>query len=245
LRGLCRADAIIAISMDTKRSLVRHLGISQSKIHVVYCGVDHHVFHPQTVDPDFLQRYDLPECRYILHVGSEEPRKNIHRLLQAFVHLKDMGGKVKFLKVGKPIYMSERERLLQAIKDLDLSDDVILVNRVSDGDLALFYNLADVFVFPSFHEGFGLPVLEAMACGTPVVCSNTAALPEIVGDTGIQVDPDNHEALAIAMKKVLTDSSLADEMSHQGKERSHQFTWQRTARETLEVYNTLLKEEIL
>ena len=115
---------------------------------------------------------------------------------------------------------------------------------VSDQDLVSFYNAADVFAFPSLYEGFGLPVLEAMACGTPVVASNAASLPEVVGDAGLLADPHSSEALAKTIASVLEDSELAAELSRRGLERARQFTWERTARGTLAVYHSLIEGEI-
>lgn len=244
LRALPRADAIIAISADTKRALVEHLGVSQSKIQVVHSGVNHQAFRPQAVNGRFLQSYGLPECRYVLHVSSEEPRKNIKTLLEAFAQVRGVLRGVKLLKVGKRGYLQERTRLLQAINRLGLADDVIFLDQVSEGDLALLYSLAEVYVLPSFHEGFGLTALEAMACGTPVVCSNAGALQEVLGNAALFVAPTDSEALASAIQQLLTDSALAGELSLRGMARAQEFTWRRTARETLRVYETLSREGI-
>lgn len=242
MKGLKRADRLIAISQHTKETLVEALGCREEKIDVVLYGVDHAVFRPVPVSADFRSRYGLDGGRrYLLYVGAESPRKNLPRLLKAFATLRKRMPHVRLLKVGTPEYLPQFRQLQQLIHDLDLSQHVRFADHPPEEDLVAFYNAADLFVFPSLYEGFGLPPLEAMACGTPVVCSNAASLPEVVGDAAITVDPYDVEALAGAMHRVLDDADLQQDLRLRGLERAAGFTWERTARETVQVYREVLK----
>ena len=145
------------------------------------------------------------------------------------------------LKIGTPEYIPQYQKLKALIQDLSLEDNVTFINHPTEEDLVAFYNVADLFVFPSIYEGFGLPPLEAMACGTPVVCSNAASLPEVVGDAAITFDPYDTAAIAGAMQRVLEDPELAAELRQKGLARASQFTWERTARETIAVYQKVLE----
>jgi glycosyltransferase involved in cell wall biosynthesis len=239
LRGCRRADALITISEDTKRSVVQQLGITPESVHVVHSGVNSNLFRRKAVDPVLLEKHGIGAGRHILHIGSEEPRKNLETLLRAFAQLRAYIPEAKLLRVGRPYYTQERGRLCQLAEALDLGDAVFFIDTVTDNELVGFYNLAELFVLPSLHEGFGLPVLEAFACGTPVVCSDVGALPEIAGDAAICVAPEDAGALSEAMASVLTDATLAKRLSDGGLERARQFTWQETARKTAKVYRVL------
>lgn len=239
--GLRQADALISVSHFTKETLVEMLGCPAERVFVIREGVEHDVFRPLPVQGEFRSRYQLDnQFRYILYVGSENPRKNLPRLICAFAQVREALPNVKFIKVGSPENLPQAEQLRKQVQQMGLADSVLFYGHVSDEDLALFYNLADLFVFPSLYEGFGLPPLEAMACGTPVVCSNAASLPEVVGDAAILVDPYDVEGLAEAMYRVLTDTDLREELRAKGLERARQFTWERTARETVAVYQEVL-----
>jgi glycosyltransferase involved in cell wall biosynthesis len=172
----------------------------------------------------------------VLYVGSEDPRKNLPRLLEALTLVRERLPSVKLIKIGSPQYLSLAKRLRERIKELGLSEAVLWCEHVSDQDLAQFYNVGDVFAFPSRYEGFGLPLLEAMACGTPVVCSNAASLPEVVGDAAIMVPPQDAQGLADALYEVLTEQKLRDELRRKGLRRVRRFTWERRARQTVAVY---------
>jgi glycosyltransferase involved in cell wall biosynthesis len=198
------------------------------------------MFHPQPVPDEFYSRYRLDRwLRYVLYVGSENPRKNMPRLIAAFARLHETLPDVRLIKVGSVEHPSLAEQLRRQVQQLGLADAVLFTNPVSDQDLVAFYNLADLFVFPSLYEGFGLPPLEAMACGAPVVCSNAASLPEVVGDAAITVDPYDVDGLAAAMVRVLTDADLRRQLRERGLARARQFTWERTALETIAVYRQM------
>ena len=240
MSGLKRADALISDSYFTKKTIVEALNYPAEQIFVVPLGVQHELFRPLSVPEDFRSRYQLNDrfC-YILYVGSENPRKNLSRLIGAFAKIQARMPNVRLVKVGSPAYLPQAEQLHHQIEQMGLADTIFFYKHVPDDDLVLFYNLADVFVFPSLYEGFGLPPLEAMACGTPVVCSNATSLPEVVGDAAITVDPYDVEALAGAMHRTLTNASLQEELREKGLKRAKQFTWERTARETIAVYREM------
>jgi len=170
--------------------------------------------------------------KVILHVGHCQPRKNLEKLLTALASLSRRGVAFHFVQVGG-IFTPAQRRLLASS---GIEHRVRQMSRVPEETLVGLYNIADVFVLPSLYEGFGLPVLEAMACGTPVVVANVASLPEVVGDAGLLVDPHSSEAMAEGILRVLTDPSLADRLRERGLQRARDFTWERTACETLAVY---------
>ncbi len=241
MTGLRRADMVISDSQFTKRTVVEALGLVSDRIQVVPLGVAHEVFRPQPVPDAFLERYGLdPRLRYILYVGSENPRKNLPRLVHAFARVRASLPQARLIKIGSPEYGPQAESLRAQVREMDLGGAVLFYDHVPDHDLALFYNLAGLFCFPSLYEGFGLPPLEAMACGTPVVCSDAASLPEVVGDAAVTVDPYDVEALAAAMRRVLSDRDLQEDLRRRGLERAAGFTWERTARETVAVYREVL-----
>jgi glycosyltransferase involved in cell wall biosynthesis len=241
LAGLRRADALIAISEYTKRTLVESLGLSAARIRVVYPSVDRQRFHPMVVPEAFRTKYGLEnEYRYILFVGSEDPRKNLSTAMRAFAQVKRQVPHVKLLKVGASQFVKERQRLLDLIAELGFQRDVLFFNYVPDEDLPLFYNVADVCVMPSLYEGFGLPVAEAMSCGTPVVCACVGPLPEVVGDGALQVYPNDANAFADALFNVLSNPDERLRLRRAGQEQAARFTWQRAACETQGLYANLL-----
>ena len=231
-----QADHIIAVSESTKRDAVRLLGVPAKKISVIHEAA-HPLFTPLS-NPTELARvrnhYHLPE-NFILFVSTVEPRKNLPTLLRAFKLLRDNYKSDAVLAVaGNRGWLFEE--VDRVIDELKLHDTVRFLGGVPNEELVYLYNAAKVFVFPSFYEGFGLPPLEAMACGTPVIVSQVSSLPEVVGDAGILIDPQDVEALTVAMWRVLGDENLRREMRAKGLKRAQIFSWQRAARETLAVY---------
>lgn len=242
LAGLRRASACISISQYTKQTLVKALGLPEDLIHVIYPSVDHDKFHPMAVPASFWQKYELEEKGpYVLCVGSDDPRKNLPLLMQALALMKPKTSEMKLLKVGSPQFGEERIRLRSLISTLGLRDDVLFFDHVPDEDLPLFYNAAQVFVMPSLYEGFGLPALEAMACGTAVVCANTGSLPEVVGESGLQVSPRDPETLASRLLELLQSEERRLDLARSGQERAACFTWEREAREVQELYAAFCK----
>ena len=237
-RFLRAANAVIADSECTKGDATRLYGIDEAKIKVIYPGVKAR-FHP--ADSETIEaaraRYSLPE-RFILFVGTIEPRKNLNTLLEAYQALRSRGSNFNLVIVGKTGWLYES--LFRRLRELGVEGEVAFPGFIPDVDLPALYSAADLFVFPSLYEGFGLPPLEAMACGTPVIVSDTSSLPEVVGDAGLLVDPYDVKGLAIAIERVLTDAQLQTEMRTKGLERAKQFTWEKAARETLAVYETVV-----
>jgi len=230
IRGIKRASHIIAVSHSTKNDLIKYLKIPDNRISVVYNGVDHNIFKPYDVK--------LVDKPYILYVGSERPRKNLGRLFQAFAKLKGDFPELKLVKIGAPGRSGKyRSDVMRQLDSLGITREVIFAGHISELELAHYYSPAALLAYPSLYEGFGLPPLEAMACGCPVVTSNTSSLPEVVGKAGIMVDPHNTDSLAQAMRRVLTDSELSDNMIRKGLEQSKKFSWEKVAEQTLEVYN--------
>ena len=240
LRGLRNATALLADSAHTRYDIINHLHYPPERVHVVHVAVDHSLFRPVALSDDFYVRYNLDKGRpYLLYVGSEDPRKNLHRLIAAFQQVSARFPEVHLLKVGGGRFAHERENLLAKVKNSGMITQVRIIDQVSDSDLTCFYNLASAFVFPSLYEGFGLPPLEAMACGTPVITAHVASLPEVVGDAALLVDPYDIDELAHAMMRVISESTLRSDLRERGLARAAEFTWARTVDQTLAVYKTL------
>ncbi len=227
-----KVDRIIAVSNFTKKELMNAFHIPDHLVHVVYEGVDEN-FKPIENCDVVLRKYGI-ERGFILFVGTLEPRKNLETALKAFYKLKKMNIARRFVIVGVPGWKSGK--LDRIIDDLHLSKDITTIGYVPDGDLPALYSSSDLFVYPSVYEGFGLPLLEAMACGTPVLTTKSSSLPEVVGDAAITVDPYDVEGLAAAMHQTLTNDGLAESMAKKGIERARLFSWKETARRTLRVY---------
>lgn len=232
------AARIIAVSEYTKQEICELYGIPAEKISVIYSGADAQY---KPVNPKFAYRlardkYGISKA-FILTVGVIQPRKNLPRLLEGFSRFRADGHiGHKLVIVGK--YGWKESALEKKISEMNLGDDVILTGYVPYEDLPALYSAADVFVYPSVYEGFGLPVLEAMACGTPVVTGNLSSLPEVVGEAGLMVDPHDPNAFAEAMAKVLFDGDLHTDLSERSLSRAAKFTWENTARDTLSVYES-------
>jgi len=231
-----RADAIVAISGHTRQDLVERLGASPDRI----------VVTPLAHDPDLApvtdgarlaavrQRYGLPE-RFVLFLGALEPRKNLPRLLEAYATLPAaLRRDVHLVVAGMRGWLNDS--IHAHVRALGLEATVHFAGYVDSGDLPALYSLAAVFAYPSLYEGFGLPVLEAMACGTPVLTSDGSSLPEVAGDAAVLVSPTDVDAIADGLRRVLDSPSLRDELSTRGIRRAAGFSWDRCARQTLEVY---------
>ncbi len=242
-RALKQASVIIADSESTRRDLHRLLNIAPDRVIVVYPGVDAR-FRP--LPPDVCEpvrrRLNLPR-RFVLFVGTIEPRKNLVRLLEAFARidratLNHRCNDELFLVIaGRRGWMYQP--VFDAIDRLHVRDRVQLLDFVADSDLPVVYNLAQVFVYPSLYEGFGLPPLEALACGTPVVTSDNSSLLEVVGNAALLVRADDVEALSEGMICLLTDESLRDRLRRAGLEQARRFRWEASARQIIEQYHTL------
>ena len=233
------ADTVVAVSGETRRTLVEHFSTPPAKITLVPNGIRSYL--RRVTDPILLEavryKFDL-KSPLVLGVGTLEPRKNHLGLIKAFHRAASSGNKqarpAMLAIAGGEGWMYDETR--QAVADLKLEKKVRFLGRVSDLDLMLLYSLADVFVFPSFYEGFGVPPMEAMACGAPVITSNSSSLPEVVGDAALLVDPHDTGGMAQAMLRVLGDPRLQEELRQKGYERARRFTWAESARKMLNIY---------
>ena len=239
-RSVRQARAVIADSMSTARDIARILDIAEGDITVIPAGVGQEMrpIADQARLAAFRAAHGLPE-RFILFLGTLEPRKNVPLLLEAYAQLAGSSAIDHSLVIagGKGWYY---ESIEATVDRLGLWGKVIFPGFVPEVELCLWYNAADLFVFPSLYEGFGLPPLEAMACGTPVIVSSASSLPEVVGDAGLVVPADDASALASAMGQVLNDEAYRRELARAGLRRAQSYSWRTTALRTCELYHRLL-----
>jgi glycosyltransferase involved in cell wall biosynthesis len=234
---LKRADAVITVSEAVRADLLRLTRIPPERIHVVYEAATD-VFRPMAEGSDLAEarrRLGIPEP-FILFVGTLEPRKNLVRLVEAFAGGRRSGALARHTLVLAGLPGWRCQELFRRIAALDLEKCVLLPGYVPFQDIPALYNLSEIFAFPSLHEGFGLPVLEAMACGTPVITSRNTALEEIAGQAAELVDAHDVGSIAAALRRLVVDGDRRRELSRLGLERARRFSWGRAARETLEVY---------
>ena len=237
----CAAAHLISDSQATKRDLVERYGVDPAKIAVVYPGYDAAAFRPvrdEAAIEAVRARYGIAG-EYILSVGTLQPRKNLVRLIEAFAicDLQSAICNLQLVITGKRGWLYEE--IFTKVYQLGLEDEVIFTGYVAGSDLPALLSGASLFVMPSLYEGFGLPVLEAMACGVPVVCSNVSSLPEVAGEAAILVDPLDVGGMAAAMEQVLSDEELRAKLSARGFERARRFLWENCARETLAVLESV------
>lgn len=241
LRGMMKADIVITNSAFTRDELITHFGYPESRIRVIHFGVDHERYKPRPRDDGFLERLGIePTSKVLLYVGSEQPRKNLHNLFRAIALVRRERDDVILLKVGRPQWKGARKGLINLSEKLGILKCVKFVDYIPEEDLPTLYSSADLFVFPSLYEGFGLPPLEAMACGCPVICSNVTSLPEVIGDAGVTVDPLDVEGMTEAILDILNNDDKRMDLISKGVERASLFSWEKTAKETLKVYEELL-----
>lgn len=238
-----RADKIITISEFSKSEILKYLPVEPDKIEVVPWGVDFNVYHDQ-YPADKIEltvgKYCAEE-EYILYLGTIEPRKNLERLIRAYAMLYDKDRNIPALVLAgqKGWYYDE---ILGSVKELHLEEKVKFLGYVPEEDVPLLLCGAKMFVFPSLYEGFGLPPLEAMACGTPVVTSNAASLPEFTKDVAILVDPLDIASIAEGMDMVLRDDRLREELIEKGLNRSREYTWSRSAERIMNICKRLTQK---
>jgi glycosyltransferase involved in cell wall biosynthesis len=234
-----RSDCILTVSDASKRDILHLFNVPPEKIVVVYNAIDSHfsLTPPADAVARVRERYQL-DHRFVLYVGNIKPHKNLVRLIDAFDELRrDDLENLKLLIIGDEI--SKLPALRRAVHRHKLHKHVRFLGYVPDDQLAVLYRLASVFVFPSLYEGFGLPPLEAMASGTPVVTSNVSSLPEVVGDAAVLVDPYDVGSIVDGLRLVLTDPARAEQMRRKGLERAREFSWERSVARTLDVYKRI------
>jgi glycosyltransferase involved in cell wall biosynthesis len=239
-----RSSAVVADSGATRADLVRHYGVAESRVHVVYLGRDESLapVRDSRLLAEVRARAGIGQ-RYLLYVGTLQPRKNLGRVVEAFVRLAGepaMSG-VQLVLAGKRGWLYDE--LFAEVERLGLEGRVLFPGYVDQADLAALYSGALGFVYPSLYEGFGIPVLEAQACGVPVMTSNNSSLPEVAGDAALLVDPTDVEAIAEAMRRLAADDALRAELVQRGFENVKRFSWEKCARETLAVLESVGKEK--
>ena len=236
-----KTDHIIAVSEATKRDSIRMLGVPENKITVIHEAANP-IYRrlPQAEAQRQVQIKYKFDRDYILFVSTIEPRKNLPGLLQAYRRLIDQYKRDELLVLaGANGWLWEE--VYETVNRLNLDERVIFLGRIPSQDLLYLYNAARVLVHPSFYEGFGLTPLEAMTCGTPVIVSNTSAIPEVVSDAALMIDPHDIDGLTVAMWRVLTEKELREDLICKGLKRARQFSWEKAATKTLEVYRKIGK----
>jgi glycosyltransferase involved in cell wall biosynthesis len=240
-QSAARAAALLAVSESTRQDAMRLLGIPPQKISTTHLGFDPQYLRVE--DPARLeqvrQKYRLP-ARFLLHVGTLEPRKNHPNLLKAFDIIAHSNPDIALVLVGGEGWNARQ--IDQQITELRHGERIFRLGYADHDDLPALYRLAEVFVYPSIYEGYGLPVLEAMACGTPTITSTVSSMPEIIGDAGITVPPDDPIELSAAMARLLGNKPLAAELTQKAQIRAREFTWGKTAEQTLIIYERILRE---
>jgi glycosyltransferase involved in cell wall biosynthesis len=238
-RAIKRSDKIIAISESTKKDLITHFGVREDKISVIYRSHNADVYKPSTAADIYnvKQKYNI-SANYVIYVGTLEPRKNVVGLIKAFGSLKEkerLGHKLVITGAKGWLYQD----IFEMISEMGLEQMVIFTGFVPEEELPILMSGARILIYPSFYEGFGLPPLQAMACGTPVITSKISSMPEVVGDAGWLIDPYNQDELTDAIKSLLADDQLRKIMSQKGLERAKLFSPVKEAQQTIELFNTL------
>jgi len=245
-RGLLRADRVIAVSGATRRDVLNFLNIPAARVRQIYNALDPAFFNVETDEKkrrEALDRYQI-DYPYLLYAGSVNPRKNVARIVEAFALLRqDLGEHPRYKDLRLVIIgdqMSKYPALRRAVHQSRVREVVRFLGFVKKDELKVFYQSAEAFVFPSLYEGFGLPPLEAMALGTPVISSGVSALPEVVGDAAMIVKPENVFDIARGIREVLLDAELRSTLIERGHQQVKRFSWYDTARQVLEVYREIL-----
>lgn len=229
-----RADAVLTLSEKSKRDILKHYNIGPERVCVTYLASDRAVFRGREDEEvaAVRKKYDLPSS-FVLYIASSLPHKNYERLLQAFKIVKTRHKDLKLVLIGARDY--GHDIIKKKIEELGLTGQVVFLGWLPFEDIPVIYSAADLFVFPSLHEGFGIPVLEAMASGVPVVCSNIEPLDEVAGGAARLVDPIDAESIAEGMRDVLENRGLRDRLVKDGFERAAMFSWEKTAKDTLKA----------
>ncbi len=243
-RLVLSADRVMAVSESTKNDLIDYYGVPKEKITVIYSGIGEQFHTMSHNDTDLIrvqEKYHLP-YRFILSLATLEPRKNIPALISAYDALQAQGHPTlsKYSLVIAGTRGWKYEETFAAIAHSPYKDKIILPGFIADEDKTALYNLASIFVYPSFYEGFGFPPLEAMACGVPVIASHSSSLPEIMGDAGILIDPYQPDELFQALKQTLLDPVLTDTLRKKSQVRAKNFRWEKTVQETISLFHSLI-----
>jgi glycosyltransferase involved in cell wall biosynthesis len=236
-RTVGRISRILTISQFSKDDILQHIPrLDASMIRVIHLSANeiYHTIDRTTARQGVYKRFDV-DGNYVLLLGGLDPRKNTELVIKEFIELKNEHHlEEKLLIVGVPNW--KQTDFFKVVQQSGFSEDIVFLDFVSEEELALLYNAATVFLYPSLYEGFGIPPLEAMACGVPVITSNTTSIPEVVGDAALLIDPANGEELKSALAKLLDDKGLRDALANRGLEQAKKFSWKKMAEETLDTY---------
>lgn len=242
---LHNSDGILTVSEYSKKDILKFFPIDESKIYVTHLAANNK-FKPMDKEKcknKIKETYNIYDD-FILYMGGFSDRKNVDSLIKAFAKVyKNIDKKYKLVILGS--YRDSSQKLLKLVESLNMKNNIIFAGFIPENDVPLFYNCCSVFVYPSYYEGFGLPPLEAMSCGAPVITSNTTSIPEVVGNAGILINPHVLEEITDAIASMLTDESLRNKYSKLGIDRSKNFTWKKSAEETLKAYKNIYKNSPL
>lgn len=237
-QSIQRADHILADSQATKDDIIKFYKAPADKITVLLSGVDKHFKPKSDSSMTIRRRYNLPDRPFILSVGTVQPRKNYERVIQALAHLRQSGIDIDYVIAGGKGWLDDP--MYQTITKTGMSDHVHLIGFAHDADLPALYSMATCVAFTSLYEGFGFPILEGMACGTPVLTSAISSLPEVAGDAAIMIDPYDLYAIIDGLQRIITDTTLRESLISKGFEQIKNFTWERSAQHLKQIYDTLL-----
>ncbi|MBN2189110.1 MAG: glycosyltransferase family 4 protein [Chitinispirillaceae bacterium] len=243
-RVIEESRVVFTISNHTRADILRRFPGAEEKVIVTYLGVDDRFRRLPDIDRSFLDAFGYPQAHppFLLYVGETQPRKNVHGLIAAFAEVPPTARKNMHLVIaGDSLRRDYRERLFSLVQKTGLQDFVHFYRGVSHDDLVRFYNAAHAFVFPSFYEGFGIPVAEAMQCGCPVLTSTASSLPEVGGDAALYADPDDTDALKEKMRQIIGDDGLRQSLREKGYLQAAKFTWKKTAALTHEGYRRIVR----
>lgn len=233
-----RSDLIITISENAKADIIKHFNIDEKKIKIVTPGIDLQKYsykYSKSELENIRKKYNLPK-NYILYLGTIEPRKNIERIVKAFKkYKKEINNDLKLVIVGRKGW--KYDNIMKLIESM--GTDIIITGYIDEEDKVPIYKLAQIFVFPSLYEGFGMPILEAMASKTPVITSNISSMPEVAGNAGMLVDPFNENEIFEAYKKILSDDELKKEMVQKGLEQAKKFEWKKSVEMLEKIYEEI------
>jgi glycosyltransferase involved in cell wall biosynthesis len=242
-RSVRTCDCVIADSESTRKDLLSYLAPVEARVQTIHLGVDPVRFYNITdraAHGRLREKYNVPE-EFILYVGTLEPRKNIVRLVKAFKQgVVDRGSPHHLVVAGRKGWLYDD--IFREVKSLNLHGRVHFLGHIEHRDLAGLYSMARVLAYPSLYEGFGLPCLEAMSCGTPVIASERSSLPELVADCALLIDPMSIDSIADALARICADAKSHQQLSERGLQRARKFSWLTTARKTVEVYNRTIEE---
>lgn len=237
---LLNSDVVLTCS-DYSRQTLLDLGVESSKLHTVHCGVNLEHYYRRQLSGFKKEQFGYSSDSFnLLYVGTEAPRKNIVTIIEVLHVLKERGVNVRLVKVGRK--ESRGELIRKKIKEYGLEAQIFELTHVSEENMPLLYSGADVFIFPTYFEGFGLPVLEAMATECPVITSNVTSIPEVVGDAAKMFDPDNVDGMVAEVLNLIKNPDLRLELGKRGRERAKLFGWQKTAQTTMGIYKELVKK---